>query len=67
MWNRPVMKPFKRPERKPGMFKKVVGASCSDAQRLVHPATREQDSLNLDKVQRERAMKPPPTKIPQRR
>ena len=66
MWNKPAMRPFKRPEKKPGMFKKVVGATCSETQLVVHPATRERDSLNLDKVQRERALKPPPLKIPPR-
>jgi hypothetical protein len=61
---RETMRQFKRPEKK--AFKKVVGAACTDAQRVVHPATRERDSLNLDKVQRERALKPPPLRIPLR-
>jgi hypothetical protein len=37
----------------------VVGASTPDAQRVVHPATRERDARNLDKVQQARALKPP--------
>jgi len=60
------MRPFQKPEKTKKPFKRVVGASCSDAQRVVHPATREQDASNLARVQRERALKPPPLKLPDR-
>lgn len=59
------MRPFVRPEK---TFKRiaVVGSNTTEAARVVHPATREQDAQNLARIQSERALKPPPRKIPTR-
>lgn len=58
------VRPKKAPSKTPSKPRSVVGASAPDAQRLVHPATRDQDAKNLEKVQQSRVLQPPTRKVP---